>query len=84
MQIHHNEYRFIIVVATETGGFMLILTRTKGQKIVIGKQVSVTVLNVKGRYVRIGIDAPIEVGIFREEITEQAKQKKRSKDKNSA
>ncbi len=47
---------------------MLILTRRVDEKIVIGEQVSVTVLSVKGSQVRIGIEAPPEVKIYREEI----------------
>ena len=47
---------------------MLILTRRIDEKIVIGDNVTVTVLGVKGHQVRIGIDAPIEIQIYREEI----------------
>ena len=47
---------------------MLILTRRVGQKIVIGDDVTVTVLSVKGNQVRIGIDAPRDVSVNREEI----------------
>ena len=47
---------------------MLILTRRVGEKIVIGENVTVTVLSVKGNQVRIGIDAPRDVMVNREEI----------------
>jgi len=47
---------------------MLILTRRVGEKLVIGEDVTVTVLSVKGNQVRIGIDAPREVTVNREEI----------------
>ena len=47
---------------------MLILTRRVGEKLVIGENVVVTVLGVKGNQIRIGIDAPVEVQVHREEI----------------
>lgn len=47
---------------------MLILTRKRGESVLIGDNVSVTVLGVKGQQVRIGIDAPKEVEIHREEV----------------
>ncbi len=46
---------------------MLILTRKKGETITIGNHIQVQILNVKGRQVRIGIDAPRDVQISREE-----------------
>jgi len=46
---------------------MLILTRKKGEAIAIGDHIQVQVLNVKGGQVRIGIDAPREIHINREE-----------------
>jgi len=46
---------------------MLILTRKKGEAIAIGDNIQVQVLNVKGGQVRIGIDAPREVRVNREE-----------------
>ena len=47
---------------------MLILTRRVGEKLVIGENVIVTVLGVKGNQIRIGIDAPSEIQVHREEI----------------
>ena len=47
---------------------MLILTRRISEKIIIGENVTVTILSVKGNHVRIGIDAPRDVKINREEI----------------
>lgn len=47
---------------------MLILTRRVGESLMIGDNVSVTVLGVKGNQVRIGINAPKDVAVHREEI----------------
>jgi carbon storage regulator len=47
---------------------MLFLTRRVGETLMIGDQVSVTVLGVKGNQVRIGVNAPREVAVHREEI----------------
>lgn len=52
---------------------MLILTRRVGESVVIGEEVTVTVLGVKGNQVRIGINAPKHVAVHREEIFERIK-----------
>ena len=52
---------------------MLILTRRVGESIMIGEEVVVTVLGVKGNQVRIGVNAPKEVSVHREEIYERIK-----------
>ena len=50
---------------------MLILTRRVGETLMIGDSVSVTVLGVKGNQVRIGINAPKDVSVHREEINQR-------------
>lgn len=47
---------------------MLILTRRVGETLMIGEQITVTVLGVKGNQVRVGINAPKDVSVHREEI----------------
>jgi len=47
---------------------MLILTRRVGESLMLGQDITVTVLGVKGNQVRIGIDAPKDVAVHREEI----------------
>jgi carbon storage regulator len=52
---------------------MLILTRRVGETVMIGNEVTVTVLGVKGNQVRIGVNAPKDVAVHREEIYERIK-----------
>jgi carbon storage regulator len=52
---------------------MLILTRRVGETLMIGDEVTVTVLGVKGNQVRIGVNAPKDVSVHREEIYERIK-----------
>ena len=53
---------------------MLILTRRVGETLMIGDEITVTVLGVKGNQVRIGVNAPKDVAVHREEIFERIKQ----------
>lgn len=52
---------------------MLVLTRKAGQTLVIGENVRVTVLSVKGNTIRLGIEAPKEVSVQREELRRRQK-----------
>ncbi|TCO75764.1 carbon storage regulator CsrA [Plasticicumulans lactativorans] len=57
---------------------MLILTRRVGETLMIGDEVTVTVLGVKGNQVRIGVNAPKDVAVHREEIYERIKREQES------
>ena len=49
---------------------MLVLTRKTNQSIMIGDEIEVSILSVAGEKVRIGIEAPREIGVFRREVYE--------------
>ena len=62
---------------------MLILTRRVGETLIIGDSVTVTVLGVKGNQIQVGITAPQDVAVHREEIYERIEQQRRDAVTNS-
>lgn len=57
---------------------MLILTRRVGETVMIGDSVTVTILGVKGNQVRVGVNAPKEIAVHREEIYERIKREEQA------
>jgi carbon storage regulator len=62
---------------------MLILTRRVGETLMVGDDITVTVLGVKGNQVRIGVNAPKNVAVHREEIFERIKHEQNNKNGTS-
>jgi carbon storage regulator len=75
--VRHNQGQ----AGQETG--MLILTRRVGETVMIGNDVTVTVLGVKGNQVRIGVNAPRDVAVHREEIFERIKREEQGETNSS-
>jgi carbon storage regulator len=60
---------------------MLILTRRVGETLMVGDEVTVTVLGVKGNQVRIGVNAPKEIAVNREEIHQRILEEKKQEER---
>lgn len=59
---------------------MLILTRRVGETLMVGDDVSITVLGIKGSQVRVGVNAPKTISVHREEIYQRIQQEKEAEE----
>ncbi len=66
-RLHHN-------FDTYAEYIMLVLTRKAGEGIIIGDSISIKIIEIKGGNIRIGIDAPRETKIYRQEVFDRIKQ----------
>ena len=57
---------------------MLILTRKSGEKIIVGDEIKIQVIEIKGKQVRLGIEAPERFGIYREEVYLRIEEERRA------
>jgi carbon storage regulator len=58
---------------------MLVLTRKVGEVIVIGDEVTVTILAVKGSHIRVGVDAPKRIAVHRQEIYDRMRKQQKAR-----
>jgi carbon storage regulator len=63
---------------------MLIITRRPGERLVLGDDIKIEVMEISGTTVRIGIDAPRELPVYREELWEAVKQENEAAAKTAA
>ena len=60
---------------------MLVLSRKQGQKLIIGDNIEIVIVEIRGDRARLGIDAPTDVSIHREEVHERLRRGKECRDK---
>ena len=61
---------------------MLILTRKFGESITIGEDIKITILDSKGKYIRVGIEAPRNIAVYRQEINDLIKENNKPQGNN--
>lgn len=68
----------------KSGGHMLALTRKKGESIIIGDNIEIVILGIAGEQVKIGIHAPRDISVHRQEVYEQIQNENKAAVKNSS
>ena len=68
-----RSFRGLLPQLAYQGLAMLVLSRKKDEKIIIGDQISIMVIEIRGDKVRLGIDAPKEISVHRQEVYEAIK-----------
>lgn len=63
---------------------MLVLSRNQNESIMVGDEIKITVVDVRGRRVRLGIDAPRDVGVHRQEVWERIQEEEKKDGKVQA
>jgi len=59
---------------------MLVLTRKRDEKIIIGDDITITVVEIRGDKVRLGIDAPVEIPVHRQEVYDAIQRKQSARE----
>ena len=82
-KVQYGSFRMMMIKWHATNGVraMLILTRRIGEVLMIGDEIKITVLGVRGHQVRIGVDAPKNISVHRKEIYDQVSQTSEKNDK---
>jgi carbon storage regulator len=63
---------------------MLILSRRIGESVIIGEQITITLMDIRGNQARLGIEAPKDIAVYRDEIYQKIQEESRQSDNNNS